>query len=128
MATKSGINGKVVIGSADVGQLKDWKLSMSKNMIDISAFGNTWKQQTPSLGEWSATSSGHWIVDTDTNGQTALQTAFINGTSVTLKLYIDGTHYYSGTAFISKMDVEDIIDNVATVSFEFAGSGTISYT
>jgi len=123
-----GMVGKIVIGAADVASIKNWKLNASKAMIDTSAFGGTWETKITGLGAWTANSEGQWAADTDTNGQTSLQTAFLAGTSITLKLYVSAAHYYSGTAYISKMDTSDAVDGIVTVTFEFTGSGAVTYT
>ena len=123
-----GRAGLVKIGTDTVASLKSWKLNTSKGMADITAFGDTWKSQVPTLGEWSADCEGSWVVSTDTNGQTVLNSYFLAGTSVTLKLYVNSTNYYSGTAYIEKMDTSANVDGVVTVTFSFKGSGAVSYS
>ena len=80
------------------------------------------------LKEWSASAEGAYNVHTDTNGQTALQNAFLNGTDVDLKLYVNNTNYYSGQAIISSLSVEDPVDDVVSISIEFQGNGALAYT
>ena len=98
------------------------------DMGDSTTLGDSWKESIALLGEWSASSEGNFDIHEDTNGQTALQTAFLAGSSVTLKLYINSTNYYSGTAYIKSMGVDTKVSDIVTVKFEFQGSGALSYS
>jgi predicted secreted protein len=124
----AGKDGKVMIGINVVASIKNWKLEAEKDMLETTSLGESWKSFIAGLGAWTASAEGDWVITTDTNGQTALQTAYLSGTSVTLKLYIDSTHYYSGTAFINKLGIEDNVEDAVSASFDFQGSGVLSYT
>lgn len=63
----------------------------------------------------------------DTQGQAALQDAYLAGTTVTVKLYVDGTNYYQGTAYISSLSIEDPVDDVVSISLELTGTGELSF-
>jgi len=71
---------------------------------------------------------GSWNVAVDAQGQKALQDAYLSGATVSLKLYVDVAHYYSGEAFISSLSVEDPVDDTANMSFEFQGTGALTYS
>ena len=73
------------------------------------------------------TAEGNWAVDTDSNGQAALQAALLGGTEVALKLYVDDTHYYSGQAFVSNMSTGVEAAGKVEVSFDFTFNGEVSY-
>ena len=128
MAQLIGYAGKVYISSNAVAELKNWKMDLGADMADVTSFSVTgWKSFIAGLKEWSGSAEGNFDM-TDTNGQLALQNALIAGTSITLKLYVDGTHYYSGTAFVKKLAPEAAVDGVVTVAFDFQGSGAVTYT
>lgn len=127
MAQLIGYAGKVSIGANQVAELKNWKVDISADMADITAFSTTgWKSNLPGLKEWSGSAEGNFDM-TDTNGQLALQNALLNGTSVALRLYVDGTKYYSGTAYVKKIAPEAAVDGVVSVAFDFQGSGALTY-
>lgn len=124
----AGKGGKVSIGANTVADIQTWSLDAAFETLEKTALLDTWKSFVSGLGEWSVSAEGSWVIATDTNGQTSLQTSFLAGTSLTLRLYVDGTNYYSGTVFITGLSVEDAVDGLVTASFEFQGSGTLSYT
>lgn len=127
MSAISGSDCQVSVGSAKVDLIGDYSLDFGPAMLDISQFGNDWKDFLAGVREWSGSFNGSLNM-TDTNGQTALVTAGLNGTSVTLKLYVSATNYFSGTAFVSKISVKSSIGGKADVSFSYTGSGTLAYT
>ena len=123
-----GLGGSVKIGANSVASLDNWKVSINKSILDTTSFGDTWNSNLTGLKSWSATASGKFVIVTDTNGQAALQTAFLAGTDVALKLYVDSTHYYSGNAHIGKLDIDASVPELIKISFEFTGNGALGYT
>ena len=118
----AGKNGKVVIGESatkKVVGIKNWSLELSLDTLETTALGDDWKNYITGLKEWSASSEGDYEVPVDADGQQALQDAFLNGTTVTVKLYVDGTNYYKGEAFINSLSIEDPVDDVVSISIEF---------
>ena len=126
----AGKNGKVVIGASTTEKvvgIKNWSLELSLETLETTALGDDWKNYITGLKEWTASSEGDYNVPTDTAGQKALQDAFLNGTIVKVKLYVDATNYYTGEAYISSLSIEDPVDDVVTISIEFTGSGALSF-
>ena len=126
----AGKNGKVVIGESatkKVVGIKNWSLELSLDTLETTALGDDWKNYITGLKEWSASSEGDYEVPVDADGQQALQDAFLNGTTVTVKLYVDGTNYYKGEAFINSLSIEDPVDDVVSISIEFTGTGALSF-
>lgn len=126
----AGKNGKVVIGEASTKKvvgIKNWSLELSLDTLETTALGDDWKNYITGLKEWSASSEGDYEVPVDADGQQALQDAFLNGTTVTVKLYVDGTNYYKGEAFINSLSIEDSVDDVVSISIEFTGTGALTF-
>ncbi len=127
----AGKNGKVVIGGTTdttVVAIKSWSLELSIDTLETTALGDSWKKNIPGLKEWSASSEGDYSVTSDTTGQKALQDAYLAGTSVTLKLYVDDTNYYTGTAYINSLSIEDPVDDLVSISIEFTGNDSLSFS
>ena len=126
----AGKNGKVVVGasaSKKVVGIKNWSLELSLDTLETTALGDDWKNYITGLKEWSASSEGDYEVPGDTEGQKALQDAFLNGTTVMVKLYVDGTNYYQGEAYINSLSIEDPVDDVVSISIEFTGTGALTF-
>ena len=126
----AGKSGKLSIGTdtpVTVVGIKNWSLDLSLDTLETTALGEDWKSYIGGLKEWTASAEGDFNMHTDTAGQAALQTAFLNGTEVDAQFYVDTTHYYGGKAIINSLSVEDPVDDVVSVSIEFTGNGAIAF-
>jgi predicted secreted protein len=127
MAVLTGLTGSIGIGSSKVAETSDWKVDYSADMLESTSFGGDGtKTFLPGLKEWNGSTNSNFD-QTDTTGQKAMQDAFLNGTSVALKLYVDATHYYGGTAYIKKISPAVQVNQIVKVAFDFQGSGALMY-
>lgn len=127
MTAISGKDGKVVSGANTVAEIKEWKCDVSANVMDVSKFGDQWNVKIIGLKDWSGTFMGRWDM-TDTNGQLAFQNAILGGTSVALQLNVNATHFYSGTALLSKLSLDVAVESTADGAWTFEGTGAIAFT
>lgn len=126
----AGKNGKVVIattGDTKVVGIKNWSLELSLDTLETTALGDDWKNYITGLKEWSASSEGDYEVPIDGQGQAALQYAFLHGSTITLKLYVDDKNYYQGEAYINSLSIEDPVDDVVSISIECTGTGELTF-
>jgi predicted secreted protein len=131
MTAIAGKVGKVVISSSTfVAEIKNWKVNAKAGTADVTPFntGNdaAWKAFVATLKEWSGSFEGNLDL-TDTNGQYALFNTYLGGSSLTVKLYIDGTKYLSGSAIITGVDMAADVGDAETVTFTFQGTGGLTY-
>lgn len=124
----AGKNGKVIIGTGTtkVVGIKNWSLELSLETLETTALGDDWKNYISGLKEWTASAEGDFEVTTDTTGQKLLSDAYLAGTTIEVKLFVDATNYYTGTAYINSLSIEDPVDDVVTISIEFTGNGALS--
>ncbi|MCK9326799.1 MAG: phage tail protein [Bacteroidales bacterium] len=127
MTAKAGKKGKVEVGANQVAEITGWNADISADLEETTPLGKDWKEHTATLLGGEGSAEGNWAIDSDANGQAALQTALLGGTEVALKLYVDETHYYSGQAFISNMSVGVEAGGKVEVSFDFTFNGAVSY-
>lgn len=131
MTVLTGKAGKVLIGTDFVAEIKGWKMSLKADTKDITPFktdsSTAWKEYVATLKGWDGSITTIALDMGDTNGQLALFNA-IGGDAVTLKLYLDATHYFSGSAIITGISPSaDVADLVQGGDFSFQGSGALTY-
>lgn len=127
MATYVGYGGSVKVGTSTVAEISEWSLDIDADTQETATFGSQWKTYVITTKSWSGSIKGRWDM-TDTAGQKALQDALLGGTTVTLNLYIDNAKRYTGTAIITKISPSVTADGVAEVTFNFQGSGALTYS
>ena len=127
----AGKSGKLSIGTSDpvtVIGIKNWSLDLSLDTLETTALGDDWKKYITGLKEWTASAEGDFAVQNAESGQEDLQNAYINGTEVTANFYVNDTNFYTGTAIINSLSIEDPVDDVVSISIEFTGSGELSFS
>lgn len=128
MAVIMGNGGAVKVGTAAVAEIGDWTVTGDADMIKTTAFGNDgWQTQKPGMKSWNAKFAGHWDMTTGQN-QDTLQTAWLQGTQVALKFYVDATKNYSGNAFIKNLSVKTPADGSVDADFSVEGTGALTFS
>ena len=127
MAAIAGKGGSARLGLNTIAEVTSWSLDISADMLDSTSLGDTWREFVAGLNGATGSVEVKWDVVTDTNGQAALQTAFLAGTTVTLDLYTNATKYYSGSAYISSLSIEEPVEDLVTATFEAQFTGVVTY-
>jgi predicted secreted protein len=127
MAAVVGFSGSVKIGANTVALLDNWELNPSADVLDKTSFGESWKTKIVGLKDWTAKASGKYDF-TDTNGQLAIWTAFLNGTTVAVHFSPNGTSDFTGSAFVKSPPIKSAVDATVSVDFEFEGTGALTFT
>ena len=127
MAVLSGQAGNIKISTTAVAEMDNWTLNFGPNLVNSHSFADSWEEKTKSINRWSGTCTGRFD-DTDTNGAIALNTDALNGDTVAaLRFYVDGTNYWSGTAYV-EFSPSANVDGLVEGSFTFTGTGALTYT
>jgi len=126
MAASSGIDGKVEIGTNTVLNISEWSLDIKHNVQDKTSFTETW--ETKLAGLRGATGSVKGLFNAaDTNGQAALLSAALNGTSVALDLfYTDSAYYVIEACFIDGVKCSNKVDGTVEAEFTFIVNGAVT--
>jgi len=129
MATITGKDGTVTFGSVDGINsggisVNAWTLNISRDIINISAFGDTDTEYVSNLGgQISATGSVTGVV---TDGGAPFRPDALTGSEADLILSSDGTDNYTITAIITGGSISVNRSGEATCSVNFVSSGAIS--
>ncbi len=125
MATHAGSEGKVLVGSDQVAEIKSWSLEITSDTVDASIIGTAWRKNQATIKGWSGSFDGFWD-ETDTNGQGALSA----GATVTLNLHPEGDDsgdtFWSGDAIITSISYNASFDGIVEASFSFTGTGALT--
>ena len=127
MTAISGKDGKVTDGTNTLAEISEWSLDIEADVLEVTKFGDQWRVKIVGLKDWSGSFAGRWDM-TDTNGQLAFQNAILGGTTKTLRLYVNDSQYYSGTAIIEGLSVESAVDSTVDTDWSFQGTGALSFT
>lgn len=125
MATHTGSEGTVKVGSNAVAEIRSYSVEQTGDTIEDSTMGDSWRTFKSTLKSWTASVDVYWD-ETDTTGQGALTV----GSEVTLNLYPEGAStgdsYFSGTGIVTGKTVTASFDGMVESTISVQGTGTLS--
>lgn len=127
----TGLTAKLKIGTHESAQVLAYvsgvDMTLEKEIIEILAFGMTYKEKVPAIKDWSASIDG--TVALATGGtQKQLYDAFESGDAITIGVYLDDTTYFEGTGYVSSFNISAAPDDKISLTSEIAGSGATTLT
>lgn len=125
MATHSGSEGTVKVGSNAVAEIRSYSIEESADTLEDTSMGDTARTYKPSLTTFSGSLDVLWD-ETDTTGQGALTI----GAEVTLNLYPEGDAagdtYYTGSAIVTGRTITGSFDGLVEMSITVQGNGALT--
>lgn len=127
----TGLTASVKIGGNESGKtlayISGVTLNLEKEIIEILAFGMTFKEKVPAVKDWSLDCDG--TVALATGGtQEQLYSAFDSGNPLTIGIYLDATTYFEGTGYVQNFNIDAAPDDKINLSCSIAGSGATTLT
>jgi hypothetical protein len=109
-----------------VASLNSWSLDMSRDKVDVTAFGDTNKQSVIGLPDFSGSFGGFW----DASTSPVIFDAILGIVAVGLKLVMDtaaATNFFSGLAYLDG-SITVSATGAVTIggSFSAAGNWTLA--
>ena len=125
MAAIKGLDVLIKVGSTVVGGQRNASLEMSAETIDttVKTTGG-WASKITGIKSWTSSCDGVYFVDDA--GLEAAQTAFMNGTAVSLEFSNSNGLSYSGQAVITSMSVEAGQEDIVSYTISFEGTGALT--
>lgn len=124
----TGLTASVKIGTGQtaktIAYISGVDLSLEKEIIEILAFGMSYKEKVPAIKDWSSSIEGT-VALAEGSTQKELYDAFESGDPVTLGVYLDDTNYFEGTGYVSSVEISASPDDKISLSAEIAGSGAV---
>jgi predicted secreted protein len=124
MATHTGSEGTIKVGSDTVGEIRSYSISETADTIEDTSMGDASRTYKTGLKSFTASVDVFW--DEADTGQTALSV----GSSVTLNLYPEGSttgdKYYTGSAIVTGRTVNGSFDGMVEASLTLQGTGALS--
>lgn len=127
MARRHGSNGQILIdptGGASpviVASMNGWTLDLARDKVDVTSFGDRFKQYVQGLPDIKGTIKGWW----DAAASRSLFSVALGETPVTLKLIpslLDASDFFAGPAYLDT-SIEVAADGAVAINGNFAGAG-----
>jgi len=126
MATHTGSEGKISIGSDTLGELRSFSLESTAETIEDTSMGDSARTYKVGLTAFTGTASV-FFDETDT-----AQGTVDAGTEITLNVYPEGDTagdtYYTGSAIVTGRTINSSFDGMVEMELSFQGSGALTET
>lgn len=128
MATFSGKAGIIRISAATVAEIVDWSVTIENAPMEDTALADNWPTYVSGGGNRNLTGqcTVRWD-DTDTNGQTALESAVTGDTDVSMDFLPEGgdtgAYEIAATVRVTNMEITASRDAPIGRTFSFTGNG-----
>jgi hypothetical protein len=126
MATHTGSEGTIKIGSDTLGELRSFSLESTAETIEDTSMGDSARTYKVGLTAFTGTASV-FFDETDT-----AQGNVDSGASITLNVYPEGDTagdtYYSGSAIVTGRTINSSFDGMVEMEISFTGSGALTET
>ncbi len=130
MSVYQGTSGYINAGSAGnagaVGEINRWTITKTSDPIDVSVFGDRWRDYVNGSVGWTVSLSGFF--DCSDTEQGYIEDSIDNGTVIEVYAHVDNTKYYYGSAYVTNVTVEDTHNGVVTLSVDAQGTGILYQT
>lgn len=127
----TGLTASLKIGSGGeaktLAYVSGVDMTLEKEIIEILAFGMTFKEKVPAIKDWSISIDGTVALAKD-GTQKELYDAFESGNAITVGIYLDPTTYFEGTGYVSSFNISAAPDDKISLTSEIAGSGATTLT
>lgn len=124
MATHTGSEGTIKIGTDTVGELRSFSLESTAETIEDTSMGDTNRSYKVGLKTFTGTASV-FFDETDT-----AQNAVDAGAEITLNVYPEGASsgdtYYSGSAIVTGRTINSSFDGMVEMEISFQGNGALT--
>jgi predicted secreted protein len=122
MANAIGRSGVLKFSSTTVGELRNYNLAQSSDVVEDSVLGDTFRTRKATMKTWNVSGGVFW--DPVDAGQVLCTV----GSSVTVNLYpIGGTvTYYTGGGIVTKFDILASYDGMIEAAIDVQGNGTLT--
>ncbi len=130
MAVLQGYLGKLALGANTVGSITKWAIGgMVNDLISAEVFADTFKKFVYGQGNGGKVTFSGYFDATDTNGQTALQTAWKNKTTLATGTTNDPRLYYSAAGYLElSTGAECLVEDIQIGAEDLSGLVSFSCT
>lgn len=125
MATHTGSEGTVKVGTTTIAEIRSFSVEETSDTAEDTTMGDSYRSYKTTLKSWSGSVDVFWD-ETDTTGQGALAV----GSEVTMKFYPEGATtgdiYLTGSAIVTSKSVNSSFDGLVESSIKVQGTGALS--
>lgn len=126
MGACSGHEGAIYSSTKQIGGLNTFSLNINNAVLDVTSFGNSWKEHIDGVKDFSGSASGY--LDYSDTVQKEIVDKILSSSESTLTIDFKVTKdlTLTGSVKISSLSATISVSDKVGVSFNFVGNGALN--
>ena len=126
MAACSGHEGAIYSSTKQIGGLNTCNLNINNATLDVTSFGNAWKEYIDGVKDFSGSASGYLDYSDAMQKEIVDNILSSNKTDLTLDFKITKDLTLTGSVKISSLSTTVAVTDKVGISFNFVGNGALN--
>lgn len=126
MGACSGHEGAIYSSTKQIGGLNTFSLNINNAVLDVTSFGNSWKEHIDGVKDFSGSASGY--LDYSDTVQKEIVDKILSSSESTLTIDFKVTKdlTLTGSVKISSLSATIAVSDKVGISFNFVGNGALN--
>lgn len=126
MGACSGHEGAIYSSTKQIGGLNTFSLNINNAVLDVTSFGNSWKEHIDGVKDFSGSASGY--LDYSDTVQKEIVDKILSSSESTLTIDFKVTKdlTLTGSVKISSLSTTVAVSDKVGISFNFVGNGALN--
>lgn len=126
MGACSGHEGAIYSSTKQIGGLNTFSLNINNAVLDVTSFGNSWKEHIDGVKDFSGSASGY--LDYSDTVQKEIVDKILSSSESTLTIDFKVTKdlTLTGSVKISSLSATIAVNDKVGISFNFVGNGALN--
>lgn len=126
MGACSGHEGAIYSSTKQIGGLNTFSLNINNAILDVTSFGNSWKEHIDGVKDFSGSASGY--LDYSDTVQKEIVDKILSSSESTLTIDFKVTKdlTLTGSVKISSLSTTVAVSDKVGISFNFVGNGALN--
>lgn len=126
MGACSGHEGAIYSSTKQIGGLNTFSLNINNAVLDVTSFGNSWKEHIDGVKDFSGSASGY--LDYKDTVQKEIVDKILSSSESTLTIDFKVTNdlTLTGSVKISSLSTTVAVSDKVGISFNFVGNGALN--
>lgn len=126
MGACSGHEGAIYSSTKQIGGLNTFSLNINNAVLDVTSFGNSWKEHIDGVKDFSGSASGYLDYKDAVQKEIVDKILSSSESTLTLDFKVTNDLTLTGSAKISSLSTTVAVSDKVGISFNFVGNGALN--
>lgn len=126
MGACSGHEGAIYSSTKQIGGLNTFSLNINNAVLDVTSFGNAWKEHIDGVKDFSGSASGYLDYSDAVQKEIVDKILSSSESTLTIDFKVTKDLTLTGSVRISSLSTTVAVSDKVGISFNFVGNGAIN--